>query len=86
MLRIAKRADMVGVPCSITSFSQFKFSRNRVDFGNFQSMSQNSSMNGLIESITRNTFKRARRGLFGTTGKIFGNNVSHSERKYVDYW
>ena len=41
-----------------------------------------SLMNGVIESVTRATLKRARRGLFGTTGKLFGNNVSHSERKY----
>ncbi len=40
-------------------------------------------MNGVIESVARATLKRARRGLFGTTGKLFGNNVSHSERKYL---
>lgn len=42
-----------------------------------------ATMNGLIESVARNTLKRARRGLFGNTGKLFGNNVSHSERKCV---
>ncbi|KAK8810030.1 hypothetical protein WA538_003582 [Blastocystis sp. DL] len=43
-------------------------------------------MNGLIESVARNTLKRARRGLFGNTGKLFGNNVSHSERKTRRSW
>ena len=45
-----------------------------------------ATMNGLIESVARNTLKRARRGLFGNTGKLFGNNVSHSERKTRRSW
>ena len=44
-------------------------------------MADFSIMNNILEQVCRNTFKRGRRGLFGTTGKIFGNNVSHSERK-----
>lgn len=40
-------------------------------------------MNTVIADVARTTMKRARRGLFGNTGKLFGNNVSHSERKYV---
>ena len=38
-------------------------------------------MNTVIADVARSTMKRARRGLFGNTGKLFGNNVSHSERK-----
>ena len=43
-------------------------------------------MNNIIEFVARSTLKRARRGLFGTTGKLFGNNVSHSERKTRRTW
>lgn len=40
-------------------------------------------MNTMLENVARSTMKRARRGLFGNTGKLFGNNVSHSERKHA---
>ncbi|CBK24600.2 uncharacterized protein [Blastocystis hominis] len=43
-------------------------------------------MNSILGFVSRSTFKRARRGLFGTTEKLFGNNVSHSERKTRRDW
>ena len=70
---IAARADMTGERVFLM----------RKEIGPLFVSSLFSLMNGLIESVARATLKRARRGLFGTTGKLFGNNVSHSERKYL---
>ena len=47
----------------------------------FQRKNGRERMNTVIADVARSTMKRARRGLFGNTGKLFGNNVSHSERK-----
>lgn len=33
--------------------------------------------------LLRSTIKRAQRGLYAGTEKLFGNNVSHSQRKYA---
>ena len=81
MFRIANRADILTSMHSGESFSKLKWLSKSDRFLPTTLNCKNSPMNALIESLGRNTLNRARRGLFGTTGKLFGNNVSHSERK-----